>query len=211
MRGEVIKISVGGIIKDLRRKKGLTQKELAKMLDLAPTAISAWERNANKPMMDKLSIMAKIFEVPISTFYKDIERPTNIIEVSQETVQVPVLGEIACGDPILAEENIIEYRTELKDGLPSGDVFYLKAKGDSMSPTIPDGSLVLLREQYEVENGEIAAVMLNGNTEATLKRVKKQGNMIVLMPDNNAHDPIFVTKDNPAQIIGKAMEIRTLL
>lgn len=208
---EVIEISVGVIIKELRKKKGLTQAELAKLLGLAPTAVSAWERNANRPMMDKLSIMAKLFDVPISTFYEDMKKPTNIIEVSQETVRIPVLGPIACGDPILAEENVEEYRTELAEGLPSGNLFFLIAKGDSMSPTIPDGSLVMFREQHDVENGEIAAVMLNGNEEATLKRVKKQGEMIVLMPDNNAHDPIFVTKENPAQIIGKAMEIRTLL
>lgn len=195
----------------MRKKKGLTQEELAKILNLTPTAVSAWERDANRPMMDKLSIMAKLFDVPISTFYEHMEKPTNIIEVSQETVRIPVLGPIACGDPILAKENVEEYRTELAEGLPSGDLFFLIAKGDSMSPTIPDGSFVMFREQHDVENGEIAAVLLNGNEEATLKRVKKQNDVIMLVPDNNAHEIIVISKDNPAQIIGKAMEIRTLL
>lgn len=195
----------------MRKKKGLTQEELAKILNLTPTAVSAWERDANRPMMDKLSIMAKLFDVPISTFYEHMEKPTNIIEVSQETVRIPVLGPIACGDPILAKENVEEYRTELAEGLPSGDLFFLIAKGDSMSPTIPDGSFVMFREQHDVENGEIAAVLLNGNEEATLKRIKKQNDVIMLVPDNNAHEIIVISKDNPAQIIGKAMEIRTLL
>lgn len=196
-------MTVGETIKKLRKDKGLTQKELAEKLDLAPTAVSAWERNANKPMMDKLSIMAKLFDVPISTFYKDM--PTNIIEVSQRTVRIPVLGKIACGDPILAEANYEDYRTELEDRLPAGRLFYLEAKGDSMAPEITSGSMVLLREQYDVENGEIAAVMLNGNEEATLKKIKKQDGMIILMPVNPNYEPIFVTKDNTAQIIGKVI------
>lgn len=204
-----MKLTVGETIKKLRKGKGLTQKELAEKLDLAPTAVSAWERNANKPMMDKLSIMAKLFDVPISTFYKDM--PTNIIEVSPATVRVPVLGKIACGDPILTEENIKEYLYESPDMLPSGTTFYLEASGDSMEPTIPNGSLVLIREQPEVEYGEIAAVLVNGNEEATLKRVRKQGDMIMLMPDNPSHAPYIITEDNPAKIIGKAVKVTTIL
>lgn len=204
-----MKLTVGETIKKLRKDKGLTQKELAEKLDLAPTAVSAWERNANKPMMDKLSIMAKLFDVPISTFYKDVA--TNIIEVSPATVPIPVLGKIACGDPILAEENIKEYRNESPDMLPSGTTFYLEASGDSMEPTIPDGSLVLIREQPEVELGEIAAVLVNGDEEATLKRFTKQGDTVILMPINSAHNPIIVTEDNPARIIGKAIKVTTEL
>lgn len=198
-------MSLGKLIKTLRKKNGFTQKELAKVLDLSPTAISAWELNANKPMMDKLSIMSELFEVPISTFYQFEEKPANIIEVSQRTVRIPVLGEIACGDPILVEANFEDYRTVLAENLPAGDLVYLQAKGDSMHPTIPDGSMVLIRIQEEVENGEIAAVTFNLNSHATLKRVKKQDGLIILMPDNSAHDPFVVTRDNPVRIIGKAM------
>ncbi len=79
------------------------------------------------------------------------------------------MGKIACGDPITADENLTGYRYESPDNLPSGNLFYLQAKGDSMEPTIPNGSYVLIREQPEVENGEIAAVLVNGDTEALLK------------------------------------------
>lgn len=200
-------MSTGELIKRLRVSHGLTQKELAKRLNLAPTAISAWERDANKPMMDKLSIMSKMFNVPISDFYIDtVKEPSNLIKISQRTVKIPILGKIACGDPILAEQNYEDYRTVLEEGLPSGTLVYLEAKGDSMHPTIPNGALVMIREQPEVENGEIAAVLINGNSEATLKRVKKQGEIILLMPDNPKHDPIIVGEDNPIKIIGKAMK-----
>ena len=198
-------MSVGQKIKELRKGKGLTQSQLAKKLEVVSTAVSAWERNANKPMMDKLTIMSEMFEVPISYFFDKEDLPTNIIPVAPATVQIPILGVIACGDPITAEENLIGYRYESPDNLPSGNLIYLQAKGNSMEPTIPNGSYVLIREQPEVEYGQIAAVLVNGDTEATLKRVKKQGDTIFLMPDNPRHEPIVVDENNPVRIIGKAI------
>ena len=76
-----------------------------------------------------------------------------------------------------------------------------------MEPTIPNGSYVLIRHQLSVEDGEIAAVLVNGDEEATLKRVKRQGDMIMLIPDNSKYPPFIVNKDNPARIIGKAVKI----
>ncbi|MBO0586492.1 XRE family transcriptional regulator [Sporosarcina sp. E16_8] len=198
-------MSVGQKIRTLRKNKQLTQVELAKILNLAPTAVSAWERNANKPMMDKIVMMSELFEVPVTHFFDLKDGLSNIIEVSQRTVRIPVLGEIACGDPILVEANYEDYRTVLEENLPAGDLVYLQAKGDSMHPTIPNGSMVLIRIQEEVENGEIAAVTFNLNAYATLKRVKKQNGIIILMPDNPSHEPIVVTRENPVRIIGKAI------
>lgn len=124
---------------------------------------------------------------------------------SPKFVKIPILGKIACGDPILAIENIDGYRYELEDNLPSGELFELVAKGKSMEPTIPDGCFVLVRQQSDVENGEIAAIRINNNDEATLKRVKKQNNIIMLIPDNKDFEPIVVTEENPITILGKAM------
>ena len=76
-----------------------------------------------------------------------------------------------------------------------------------MSPTIPDNSFVLIREQPSVEYGEIAAVLVNGDTEATLKRVKKQGDIIMLIADNTDYPPYIITESNPARIIGKAIQV----
>lgn len=184
-------------------KKSLNQTDMARDLGFPETTVSNWMKGETYPRPDRLQMMADYFNVRRSDLTE--QRPTNVIEVSQRTVRIPVLGVIACGDPILAEANYEDYRTELEDRLPSGKLFYLEAKGDSMHPEITDGSMVLLREQHDVENGEIAAVMVNGNTEATLKRIKKQDGMVILMPVNPLHEPIFVTDTNPAQIIGKVM------
>ena len=118
-----------------------------------------------------------------------------------------MLGAIACGEPILAEENIEGYIEEIADLLPTGELFYLKTRGDSMVPTIPENSYVLIKSQPMVEDGEIAAVLVNGDTEATLKRIKRQGNIVMLMPDNNEYKPYIVTEESPARIIGKAVKV----
>lgn len=192
----------------LRERQKIEQLELAKLLGRkSASSISEWEKGTYTPKSGVISDIARIFNVKIDELMSsDLSKPSNLIEVSQRTIRIPVLGKIACGDPILAEENYEDYRTVLEEGLPSGNLVYLEAKGDSMQPTIPNGAMVMIREQPEVEYGEIAAVLVNGNEEATLKRIKKQGDVIFLMPDNPAHEPILVDEDNPIKIIGKAVK-----
>lgn len=184
-------------------KKGSNQTDMARELNFPETTVSNWMKAETYPRPDRLQMMADYFNISRSELTE--QKASNIIRVSQRTVDIPILGPIACGDPILVEANYEEYRTELVDGLPSGNLVYLQAKGDSMEPTIPDGSHVLIREQSEVEYGEIAAVLVNGDTEVTLKKVTRQGDTVLLMPINSAHEPIIITQDNPARIIGKAI------
>ena len=195
-------------IKYYRKRNKLTQADLASKLGVAPTAISAWEVGRNKPLMDKIEMMSELFGIRKSDLIGDEFSPINLVMFDRESiVRVPILGTIKCGQPILAEENITGYREELSDRLPSGNLFYLHSQGDSMLPTIPEGSLVLIREQPSVEYGEIAAVLVNGDTEATLKRVKKQGDIVMLIADNPDYPPYIITDDNPARIIGKAVQV----
>lgn len=191
-------------IKKLLRDYNINQKDLAKIAGVSESTVGKWVLEKSTPRMGAIQKITDHFGLPKSYILE--EQPTNIIEVSPQTVKIPILGEIACGDPIYAEENFSGYRYESPDNLPSGRLIYLKAKGDSMEPTIPDGAYVMVREQPEVEYGEIAAVLVNGDTEATLKRVKKQGDIVLLVPDNPTHEPYVITEDNPAKIIGKAIK-----
>lgn len=186
-------------LKEQRKKNKLTQSQLATILDIAPSTVSAWERGANRPTMDKVTIMSDMFKVPISDFFDEGFQERSIIKI-------PILGTIACGHPITAQENIESYKERSSESLPSGNVFYLKAKGDSMVPLINEGSLVLIREQPDVENGEIAAVLVNGDEEATLKRVRKLGDTILLEAINDKYEPYLINSENPARILGKAIE-----
>lgn len=132
----------------------------------------------------------------------------NIVNVlsTDETRRIPIIGEIACYDRILADENITSYRKELTHLLPNGKLFYLQTKVNSMTPTIPINSYVLIQEQSDVDNGDIAAVLVNGDTESILKRIKRQGDIVMLMTDNPNYSPYIITKETPARILGKAIK-----
>lgn len=191
-------------LNDLLRIKGKTQADVIRETNLAEATVRSWFNGEKYPRLDKIQVLADYFNVPRSRI---TEEQTGLMERVSSLVKIPVLGTITCGEPILAEENIEDYREEIADLMPTGKVFFLKTKGKSMVPTIPEDSFVLIREQPTVEEGEIAAVLLNGDTEATLKRVKRQGDTIILVPDNNEFTPIIVNSDNPARIIGKAIKV----
>lgn len=200
---------VGSQIRKFRKAKGMTQKELGFRIGVKHNTISAYESGTNEPEQNILFAIADVLGVSINDLFPS---PINLEPVDDpEFVRIPVLGSIACGEPVLVAENYAEYIYMPKDHVPSGKLFYLRAKGDSMAPTIPDGALVLVREQPDVESGAIAAVLVNGDTEATLKRVKRQGKTVILIPDNPAYQPIIVTPDNPARIIGRAVQVTQML
>lgn len=196
-------------LKYLREKSGMEQIELAYQLGRkSSSSVSEWEKGKYTPKIGVLNEIANIFNVDIDDLMnKDLSfRPSNIIEI-KHTKSIPVLGAIACGEPILAEQNItdtIAFPTEL---LPSGNLFFLKADGDSMNPTISDGAYVMVRKQENVENGEVAAILFDDDNEATLKRVKYIGDNIILEADNRDYDPIIVTKESRPRIIGKAVKV----
>lgn len=123
-------------------------------------------------------------------------------------LRVPVLGYIAAGQPILAQEHIEEW-TEIPNmwSLKEKEVIVLKVKGDSMiGSRIFEGDKVVVKLQSDVENGEIAVVNVNGD-EATLKRVKKTENgQVILYPDNPRYEPTFVNNEQ-ARIIGKVIQV----
>ncbi|MGY6720076.1 LexA family protein [Bacillus licheniformis] len=196
-------IMANNLKKQLKRK-GISQTMMARDLNIPEMTVSNWVKGKTYPRPDKVQLMADYFGITRTQLTE--ESPSNLTPIAPQTVPIPVLGTIACGEPILAEENVTEYVYESPDQLPSGNLFYLKAKGTSMEPTIPDGSYVLVREQPEVENGEIAAVLVNGDTEATLKRIKRQGDIVILMPDNPNYSPFIITPENPARIIGQAIQ-----
>ena len=211
---------LGEKIKTLRKAKKWTMADLSQRSGLSKGYISMLERGVNPttnkepiPTLETVYKIANAFGVPSDTLLDNVEgqvsiNKVNLIETKRTGTirRVPVLGTISCGVPIISEENIDYYEEELDDILPSGNIFYLKTKGDSMAPTIPINSLVMIREQPSVENGEIAAVLVNGDTEATLKRVHFSGDTVLLQADNPLYPPYIVSEDNPARIIGKVIK-----
>ena len=195
-------------IKKYMAVNNVDRMKLSRDLKIKYSTLSDWINEKTYPRIDKIELMANYFNVTKADLIEESTMPSNAVPVSNDNVvAIPIIGVIACGDPILADENIIGYRYHLKDRLPKGQTFYLTAKGDSMEPKIPNGSDVLIRLQNDVEDGEIAAVLVNGDSEATLKRVKKQGDIVMLVAENNAYAPYIVTEHNPARILGKAVGV----
>ncbi len=173
-RSSINKIELG--------ERDLTQKKImlfAKALETTPSYLMGWDDENN-----------------------NIPTAANIIPLPQ-TKKIPLLGSIACGEPILAEENVDEY-IKLDKDIPAD--FALRCKGDSMiNARIFDGDIVYIRQQPDVENGEIAAVLI-GN-EATLKKVHKYPNKLVLSPCNPIYDDLIYHEDpiDEIRILGKAV------
>lgn len=209
-------MDIGSQIKVLRKAHGYTQASLANVLGVKPTTVASWEQGRNKPLMDKVQKMSMIFNVPIAEIVGGEsqgslnEIPNVVYPLSDglEQVTIPIIGTIACGDPITAEENIEGYTKEtFEKPVPSGTLFALRCKGHSMEPIIPNGALVTLRAQPDVEDDEIAAVLVDGDNEATLKRIKHQNGMVMLLPENKDYTPIILNRENPGRIIGKVIHV----
>lgn len=178
----------------LREEYNLTQTELAKIAGVSSKSISAWELEKRDPKIQPIKSICKYFGIDINDFidessdiYKS-ELPKNMVPY-QTMKKIPLVGTIACGQPILAEENITDY-IDLPGHIKAD--YALSYKGDSMiNAGINDGDIVYIRKQETVENGQIAAVLVeDGNTEATLKRFYFSGNTVMLNAENPEYAPL---------------------
>lgn len=181
-------MTIGKRIKQLRMRNNLSQAELGKIAGVTDKAVSTWEQDQKIPRMGAIEKMALYFGVTKSYIIDGVDDGTRDFEPTippgfeplPEMQLIPLVGEIACGMPITAEENLDGY-VEAPKGRHID--FALTCKGESMIDAgISDGDVVFVRKQPTVENGQIAAVRVNG--EATVKRVYINGNAMILQPAN---------------------------
>ena len=199
-------------LKELRKSRGLTLDELAERIGTSKQTIHRYENgvitNVPPEKVESLAVALGTTPQELMGWDEDISlQPKNIMPVSVK--QLPVLGDIACGMPIYAEEKHESF-VSVADQLDAD--FCLKAHGDSMTGArIHDGDVVFIRSQSSVENGEIAAVIVGD--EATLKRVyyyPTEGKL-VLSPENPRYAPlVYVGRELEAvKIIGKAVAFQS--
>lgn len=196
-------------IRYCRERKGWTQAQLADYFHLSSyQQVGKWERSITAPRSKTLAQLAYLFGESMNDLYTrsikelDVERankPKNIIDLPQ-TNKIPILGTIACGEPVLAEQN---YEGFTESPVKNAD-FALICKGDSMrNAGINDGDIVYVKQVPEVENGKIAAVLIDG--EATLKRVYRFPDRLLLHPENPAYPDQVYTEQNEVKILGLAV------
>lgn len=192
-------------IKQTRKKLGLSAEQVAEKLCVSPATIYRYEnKDIKKFPTDILEPLAKIYGVTpeyLMGWSDEVNSPVN---------RIPVLGKVVAGIPIEAVEEIIDYE-EVPSYMSENEYFALQIKGSSMEPKFSEGDVVIVRKQEDIDSGDIAIVLVNGN-EATVKKIKKFDNGINLIPTNPAFEVLTYTNEDieklPVRIIGKVVELR---
>ena len=197
-------------LRALRKKAGLTQVSFARAFNVANGTVAMWETGKRQPDIVTLQRIAAFFGVGVDVLIGNDPQPDGP-PASTGGKWIPVLGRVAAGVPIEAAESILGYEEITLDMAGSGEHFALKVQGDSMEPRIAHGDVVIVRQQSDAESGDIAVVLVNG-CDATVKRIKKRPDGLMLIPNNQAHEPMFYNNTEiaalPVQIIGKVVELR---
>lgn len=204
---------VANRLKVLRKQKGLTLEELAARLGTSKQTIHRYENgiiaNIPKEKIERLAEVLGTTPSEIMGWGETLHGYGNIIPIKKKLL--PIIGTISCGEPIYATE---EYGSFAEANSELDADFCLRANGDSMTGArIYDGDLVFIRAQDSVDNGDIAAVIIND--EATLKRVYYYPNesKLVLSPENPKYPPFVYIKEelNSIKIIGKAVAFQSVI
>ena len=200
----------GKILKDLRKQEGLSQAELAEILGISKSAVGMYEQDKRSPHSDELLMrIAGHFGVTIdylkgySGAALDFEK-LGLSKIHRKSFRM--LGKIACGEPIMCEQ---DYETTVQADDDIQADFCLIAQGDSMiNARILDGDIVFVREQSMVENGEIAAIIVNDD-EVTLKRFYyyPESERVILQAENPKYQPMVFEGEqlDHIRILGKAV------
>lgn len=214
-------MTLGDLIKEYRTNNKLSLRDFAKQCGLSHTYISALEKNIDyrtgkpiAPTLDTVKYISKGINKPIEEILKILDDEQEfILNADAPTYNdtkyymCPVYGKISAGQPNWAEECIegrIPIDPDLMNIVNPEEHFFLRVNGESMNKIIKNGAFALIHKQDIVNNGEIAVVLVNGDS-ATIKRFSKEGDIIVLTPestDESIKQQIY-TKDTPIKVIGK--------
>jgi len=222
---------IGERIKQMREARNLSQAALADKVGVKPASISAYENGTRKPSDRALESIARYFGIHAAELKYGEEYGTKVFhsnaisairarveelpgletyDYKPSQMMIPVVGRVRCGVGGLAYEDL--QGSAMADvGNPS-EYFYLRAEGDSMAPKITDGDLVLIHRQEEVENGELAVVIIDGE-EGTLKKFQRKNGAVILQSLNPNYPPrVFIGEEmKNVYIAGKAVELKRSL
>lgn len=199
----------GQRITKLRKERDLQQKEVAEAIGMNRIILNRIELGKRPLRDDEAVALADFFHVTTDYLLKG---KTSAQQPAGRGVRIPVLGRVVAGIPIEATQEILGYEEITPDLAKTGEFFALQVKGDSMLPKLEEGDIVIVKCQEDVETGDIAIVLVNGD-EATIKQVKKVDGGIMLYGFNSdVYAPHFYSNQQiealPVQILGKVIESR---
>ena len=198
-------MEIAKLIRERRLELGLTMKQLGQKVGVTTATVSRWESGEISAL--KAETIRKVADSlhisPLAFIGEDM--------ATMKTVKIPIVGRVIAGTPIFAQENI-DGMVEISEGDSKGVMFALRVIGHSMEPRIQEGDLLIIHKQEDVESGEIAIVLINGD-EATVKQLKKQSDGIMLIGFNqDVYEPHFYSNKQieqlPIRIMGKVVESR---
>lgn len=198
-------------LKELRIAKGISQEALGKLCKVTKSAISTYERGKREPGFSTLASLSKVLNVDIYTLMDATTGPS----ISAPAVKIPVLKTIIAGIPIESTENIVDYEVITPAMAAQGKHLAFRINDNSMLPEMHEGDVAIVREQENVENGDVAIVLVNKH-EAVVRIVRKVEEGLILMAyDAMKYGPNFYQNDEakelPIKIIGKVVEVRRKL
>ena len=195
-------------IKDLRKKRKISQEELAKMTGYTDRSSIA---KIEKGKVDLSETKIQLFATALNTTPAYLMGWEEEMKTNPQGIKIPVLGAVPAGIPITAIEDIIDYEEIPQSWANQGDFFGLRIKGNSMYPKLENGDVVIVKKQSTADNGDVVIAMVNGD-DATCKRYKRTDTGIMLTSDNSEYSPMFYTNEQvqslPVTIIGKVVESR---
>ena len=195
------------IVRRLCEEKGISIAQLEKILSYGNGSIA----KSKTLRSDRVVDIAKYFGVTTDYILTGKNGTLERVQLENEPCVIKVLGRVAAGIPIEASEDVIGEEMITQKMAESGEYFGLRISGNSMEPEIHHGSIVIVRQQDDVENGDIAIVLINGG-EATCKKIEKFDNGIMLVPFNKEYTEKFYTNEEienlPVRILGKVVEQR---
>ena len=191
----------------LRNEKGESLEKIAKYLNVTIQTISNYETEKRDMTPDTILRLAQYFDVSTDYLLGKTDLRNAVVSISK----IPILGTVKAGYDWLAEENIVDYIT-IKEHIPNiNEYFALRVTGDSMLPLLSEGDLVIVHNQNDVESGQTAVVLINGD-EATVKKLIKTNEGIELHAMNPYYPVKKFTfedmKNIPVKIIGRVREAK---
>lgn len=191
---------------ELLKMQGKKQKDLTDFIGISKNYFTDWKSGRIKSYTKYLPQIAEFFDVSVDYLLgNDTKKKRKV------GVKIPVYGNVAAGVPIEAWEDILDYEEIDEDMASRGEYFALRIKGDSMEPKISDGDVVVVLCQSDVDNGQVAIVLIDGH-EATCKKIKKTPEGVYLISTNPKYDPMFYSnkeiKELPVRILGRVVELR---
>lgn len=201
------------ILSNYRKQNKLSMREFAKRCNISNAYISLIENEETKsPTFEMLNKLANGMQIDINELIRQMDDDASVIvKAKRKGIKIPVLGKVVAGIPIEAIEEILGYEEIPEELAKCGNYFALQIKGDSMEPRMMEGDVVIVKQQEQVNSGDVAIVLVNGD-DATVKRVRILDNGIMLIPFNAKYTPWTYTAEEcqtlPVKIIGKVIECR---